>query len=296
MPQQLLRERFQMLRRGSYIVLPFDEAITRLYAGDIPPRAVTLTFDDGGHDFRARAVPVLAEFGYPATVYVTTYYATHRYPVFTVFFSYLLWKGRGRVLDLNGIVPGQGHVRLTTAAERAAVLERILCHVAKEKLDNNQQSHLGRLLASQTGTDYNRLCDKGILQIMSEEEISELSRFSAAVQLHTHRHRTPDDECLFRTEVRDNRDHLTRMGVQAEGLKHFCYPSARFKPEFVGWLEAENVRTATTCRSGLASPDTSPLVLPRFVDTCDIAPIEFEGWLTGTSQFLPRKSYRTMSQ
>jgi len=31
----------------------------------------------------------------------------HRYPVFTVFFSYLLWKGRGRVLDLNGIVPGQ---------------------------------------------------------------------------------------------------------------------------------------------------------------------------------------------
>jgi peptidoglycan/xylan/chitin deacetylase (PgdA/CDA1 family) len=289
MPQQLFRERLQMLRRGSYAVLPFNEAISRLYAGDLPPRAVALTFDDGFHDFRDRAVPVLAEFGYPAIVYVATYYATHRYPVFNVFFSYLLWKGRKRMLDLEGIIPGPSHVRLTTAAERAEALERILNHVRKEKLTDDQQSHLGRLLASHIGIDYDRLCDMGLLHIMNEEEISELSRFNVAVQLHTHHHRTPDDEYQFRAEIRDNRDHIAGMGLQAEALQHFCYPCGRFKPKFFSWLQAENVLTATTCQHALASSDTPPLALPRVLDSCDNTPIEFEGWLTGAYQFLPRR-------
>jgi peptidoglycan/xylan/chitin deacetylase (PgdA/CDA1 family) len=288
MPQEMLRARFQILRRGGYVVLPLGEAMDRLYAGTLPARAVALTFDDGTYDFRARACPVLAEFGYPATVYLTTYYATHRYPVFNVFFSYLLWKGRGKTLNLDGMLPGHRRAGVLTAAERAGVLKIILRHCEEEKATNEQRNQLGRRLARQMGIDYDRLIDLGILHIMSAEDIAELPGFGATVQLHTHRHRAPEDEHAFRREVRENRDHIARMGVPAEQLRHFCYPSGRYKPEFFDWLRAEDVRTATTCRPGLASTNTPPLLLPRLIDTCHITPVEFEAWLTGAGHFLRR--------
>ena len=41
-------------------------------AGRLPDRAVVLTFDDGFEDFHRRAMPVLDQYGYTATVFVTT--------------------------------------------------------------------------------------------------------------------------------------------------------------------------------------------------------------------------------
>ena len=41
-------------------------------AGRVPDRLVVLTFDDGFEDFHRRALPVLDEYGYTATVFVTS--------------------------------------------------------------------------------------------------------------------------------------------------------------------------------------------------------------------------------
>jgi len=40
--------------------------------GELPARAVVLTFDDGYEDFHTRAMPLLARYGFTATVFVTT--------------------------------------------------------------------------------------------------------------------------------------------------------------------------------------------------------------------------------
>lgn len=289
MPQSLFRQRMETLRRGSYSVLPYEEAVQRLYSGDLPPRAVALTFDDGSHDFRVRACPVLAEFGYPATVYVTTYFAINRYPVFDGFFSYLLWKGRGKTVDLTGVAPGLGRHTLATPADRLIVTDCIRAYCGKQAAGNEQLREIARSLARAVGQDYDSLCERGILHIMTPSEVAELSRFRVSVQLHTHRHRVPDNEALFRREIRDNRRHLASMGVPVDTLTHFCYPGGQHRPEFFDWLKAEGIQTATTCISSLASSESQPLALPRLIDTCNITPLEFEGWLTGTSQFLPRR-------
>ena len=92
-----LRRRFEILRDNGYAVLPLDEAVTRCANCTLPPRSVVLTFDDGLSDFAQIVAPLLAEFGCPATVYVTTYYSEKRWPVPPPILSYLLWKSGERM-------------------------------------------------------------------------------------------------------------------------------------------------------------------------------------------------------
>lgn len=289
MPQELLRERLNRLKRGAYSVLPFEEAVERLYAGNLPPRSVTLTFDEGKHNFRTRACPVLSEFGFPATVYLPTYYAVHRYPVFRVLFSYLLWKGRDRTISLAGIIPGGGTYSLGAKQDRDRTLNLLLAFIAGGKVSNEQRSDMSCKLSFQTGVDYEHLCQEGIFHLMGPDELRELQGYGVSIQLHTHRHRSFDDEGTFRREIRENRAAIEDMGVQGPPLEHFCYPNGTYFRSCFSWLRAEKIRTATTCQPGLASRSTNALLLPRLVDTCSMTPLEFEGWLSGVSHLLPRR-------
>lgn len=54
------------------VVLPLPEAVSRLYAGTLPARAVALTFDDGYASVVETAWPMLQRRGWPATLFVVT--------------------------------------------------------------------------------------------------------------------------------------------------------------------------------------------------------------------------------
>jgi peptidoglycan/xylan/chitin deacetylase (PgdA/CDA1 family) len=65
--------RWQMaLLARCFNVLPLPQALAALDAGRLPPRAVCITFDDGYRSVHDLALPVLREFGLPATVFVTS--------------------------------------------------------------------------------------------------------------------------------------------------------------------------------------------------------------------------------
>src|SRR5580704_13235694 len=51
MTAELLASRLQALRAMDCSVLPLGEALTRLRSGELPPRSVAITFDDGTYDF-----------------------------------------------------------------------------------------------------------------------------------------------------------------------------------------------------------------------------------------------------
>jgi len=84
-----LRRRFEILRDEGCAILPLGEAVERLARDELPRRSVVLTFDDGLYDFKARVCPLLLEFGYPATVYVSTFYCLNPLPVFDVAVDYV---------------------------------------------------------------------------------------------------------------------------------------------------------------------------------------------------------------
>jgi peptidoglycan/xylan/chitin deacetylase (PgdA/CDA1 family) len=96
-PRTLTR-RLDALRRLGCTVLSLPEAVDRLYAENLPGRAVVLTFDDGYHDFKAKALPLLKEGRYPATVYVTTQQWSGAITIEPLRTSYLSWRSiRGAV-------------------------------------------------------------------------------------------------------------------------------------------------------------------------------------------------------
>ena len=95
--------RLDLIERMGFRVLSLDEGVEGLYAGTLPDDALVITIDDGFHSVFARAAKALRERGFPATVYVTTYYVEHPNPVFRLAVQYMFWKSERRALDFSGL-------------------------------------------------------------------------------------------------------------------------------------------------------------------------------------------------
>jgi peptidoglycan/xylan/chitin deacetylase (PgdA/CDA1 family) len=281
---QTLERRLQILRDGGYTVLPLEEALKRLFEKTLPPHSVVLTFDDGTYDFYKLAYPLLKSFGFPVTVYLTTYYSDHQHPTFGPMVSYLLWKTRylGMVtLDEFGInLP----LDLRSETARQAAEKQIIESADNLNITGDEKDHIACRLAQRLGIDYQDMCRKRILHLMNEQEVRQLASEGVDFQLHTHRHWAPRSEDLFLREIRENRVRI--MSATGRPGRHFCYPSGEYRPEFCSWLSREDVISATTCDTGIADASSNPLLLPRLVDTSGRTDLEFEGWLTGASQFI----------
>jgi peptidoglycan/xylan/chitin deacetylase (PgdA/CDA1 family) len=281
-PLQLDR-RLEILRDGKYNVLPLALALERLYRGDLPPRSVALTFDDGTYDFSAQAYPRLQKHGFPVTVYLTTYYSDLQRPVFSLMCSYMMWKAQNRDVELREFgIEGRGVLHLAESRQKA--LNELLQWVNARDLNGKQKDQVASNLADRLGLDYKHLRQKRILQLLNPVEVRQLSAAGVDFQLHTHRHRTPFDEGAFRQEINDNRARIAAAAGDAK--THFCYPSGAYRPEFLPWLAREGIVSATTCDTGLATPQSHPLLLPRLVDTTGRTELDFESWLSGVAHFL----------
>jgi peptidoglycan/xylan/chitin deacetylase (PgdA/CDA1 family) len=290
MPPERFRRRLEVLRSGGYTVLPLDEAVDRLYRGELPPRSVALTFDDGAADFYTQAFPILKEFGFAATVYLTTYYCRFNRPVFDTALPYLLWKGRTRTLGRD-LIESVGEWWLSNPVQREAAWTAIRAYVISKGLGGEEKDALLEDIARRVCVDFAAIRRKRILHLMREEEVAEVAAHGVSIQLHTHRHRTPREEQAFAREIEVNRSEIEELIGQSPTRWHFCYPNGWHHPEFIRWLRDLDVRSATTCEPGFASPATEPILLPRLVDTTLLSEIEFEGWLSGVSAFLPRRMH-----
>jgi peptidoglycan/xylan/chitin deacetylase (PgdA/CDA1 family) len=281
---QKLEQRLESLKTGQFSVLPLGEALQRLRAGTLPPRSVALTFDDGGYDFFRQAYPLLKHYGFPVSVYQTTYYTSVERPIFNLICSYMLWMRRGEVIADGESLGLQKRLDLRSEASRSVVVQDLIQSSERDHRSGLEKDEIAAQLARVLNIDYDRLRAKRILQLMNQRELQEISRNGVEVQLHTHRHRTPEDEALFRKEIQENRSTIQK--ATATEPVHFCYPSGVYHPAFLPWLRKENVVSATTCDVGLAGRRSESLLLPRFIDHQNRTQLEFESWITGVGDLL----------
>jgi peptidoglycan/xylan/chitin deacetylase (PgdA/CDA1 family) len=289
-PPALLRDRLCHLRQNGYNIIPLGEACRRLRSGTLPPRSVSLTFDDGATDFASTALPVLREFDAPATVYLTTYYSDVGLPVFDVVLSYVLWRGRHRRVDLGPLCQRTEPLWAETPAERANAFHALYEYAITHGLDVRDRNTLAASVAALVGVPYDEILASGRFQIMRPDVVATLPRELVDVQLHTHRHRTPRDRDLFMRELRDNAACIRAVRGQDASLAHFCYPSGVYDGAFLPWLREAGIEYATTCLPGLASRDDNPLLLPRLIDTAARSELAFEAWASGFAALLPKRS------
>jgi peptidoglycan/xylan/chitin deacetylase (PgdA/CDA1 family) len=280
-----LRRRMELLTQENCNVLPLAEAVQRLQSGSLPPRAVTITFDDGYHDFYSTAFPIIESFNFPVTLYLTTYYVEYNRPVFDLMCSYLLWKARlqgslhwPEVLSNPCTLDDAGRQAATAAIKEFAL---------SRKLSGGEKDQLLARLAERLDIDYADLCARRVLHLITTEEARILAARGLDLEYHTHRHRVYRGRARMFAELDDNRRRLEAYTAQTP--RHFCYTGGFYLQEHLEYLAAYGMHSATTCFSGLCTARTHPLLLPRFLDTMTVSDLEFRSWLSGAASLLPRR-------
>ncbi len=288
MPVDMFARRMDVLAQSGAAVLDLGEALRLLRSGKLPPNSVALTFDDGWADFPTQAFPVLQKHGFPATVYLTTYYCRFNRPLFRYALAFMMWKLRSQQVENVAFdwLPRQLDFRTETS--RSDLVRRSDEHARQQDLSGQQKDELAAAFAEAIGFDYAGFCRSRMFRFMTPEEVTEMARAGIDIQLHTHRHRTPLDRDRFVNEIRENRRYIEEM-TGSDDRVHFCYPSGAVRPEFIPWLREAAVQSATTCENGLATRGGDPFMLPRLLDQYGLMDDEFASWISGLAAFIPKR-------
>lgn len=285
---ELFRHRLELLVQFRCNILSLSEAADDLRNGTLPDRAVVLTFDDGFHDFSSVAFPILESFGFPVTLYLTTYYVEFNRPVFDPMCGYLLWKGREKH-QLEWPELFQSPVSVSGAESREHVGATIQNFAKAKRLSGLEKDLLLIELASRLDIDYEDLCKKRVMHLINPSEAKQLAAQGVDIQYHTHRHREYRNRERMFAELRDNQRRI--VAFSSNEPRHFCYTGGFYLPQHPLFLKEYGMMTATTCKPGLCTSGSDRMTLPRLVDTASLSELEFRAWLAGTAALLPHRPH-----
>jgi phosphatidylinositol alpha-1,6-mannosyltransferase len=259
-PSELNLARFEQLLDfvgGNANVLPLSEASAALKRGTLPPRAVTLTFDDGYAEWIDNVAPALLRRGMPATFFVTT----------GQFEGGVLWHER--ILAAVRALPAQG-AQLPAGLGLYKDLDAPGC---RERLVEELQARLKYAPLSQRLEAIEQLESQACRALILPpgfDAASVRTLHSKGFEIGAHTvHHPILNECTAqqaRAEIADCKAELE--SIIGGSVHSFAYPNGRpgrdFRHEHVEMVKAAGYRTAVTTSSGVARAGTDPFQLPRF--------------------------------
>ncbi|MBN7797431.1 polysaccharide deacetylase family protein [Parahaliea mediterranea] len=280
-PQRFCR-RLELLAQWGYPVVSLEDAVSA--STPIPPAATVITIDDGWVGTYRHMVPALARHGYPATVYLATYYSQKQRPVVDVALQYL-FSGECDLpphIDIPGATAGS--VPLGTPQQRAEAQSRVEALMAALP-DDDQRQALLESLVREAGLDWSRVWKDRWFHLMSAEEVADAASRGICFELHTHRHRvvSAGHSCLSR-EIADNRAVI--VAETGREPRHFCYPSGIYDRSMWSELESAGVASATTTAMGLYRRGDNRYEIPRIMDGEAVSELEFEAEMSGVLELL----------
>jgi peptidoglycan/xylan/chitin deacetylase (PgdA/CDA1 family) len=283
--------RMQFLTDAGYPVLSLGEALARLDDGTLPTRATVITIDDGWYGTYKLQYPVLRRHGFPATLYLATYYLKNQTQVFNVALTYVLWKAGIKQLDLSVLDLGLEKGAAPRGVLDADTLFDRLMEIAESLHGAAARQQLLRRFCDAIGFDWRPMENNRIFAFMTEDEARDVVANGIDVQLHTHRHRFPDRGLDgARIEIEDNRRALDGVGMSP--LRHFCYPSGKCTEKCLSYLPQLGIDSATTTDPGFVRKGTPRYALPRFLDSGAISELEFEAEMSGFFELIRRTGFR----
>lgn len=280
MDKTTFARRMTLLADWGYPVVALGDVVANRSTGTLPDRATAITIDDGWYGSYSAMLPVLEFRGYPATVYLTTYYCQHQVPVIDVALQYVFHALDGDYSPTLSLPDFSfGPLSVATLEHRQAALVAAQEVVAALASDQQRQAFLQGLCVA-ANIDHVKLTAQRWFHLMDPLEVADAAARGISFQLHTHRHRISyqSHDCL-QEELAANGDCLERFtGRRGE---HFCYPSGRYSQALWPTLKKCALASATTTAIGLVDGNTSRYAMPRILDGQAISELEFEAEMSG---------------
>jgi peptidoglycan/xylan/chitin deacetylase (PgdA/CDA1 family) len=232
--------------KSCYRVMSLQELVARAAKGDVPERAVAITFDDGYRDNYDYAFPILKKYNFPATIFVATG---------AIGTGKLIWHdrvfdafrfatvGRARLDD-----PGAPELILDTDQARLRTVEKI-SRIAKTLYGDQRRRFIddleSKLRPNPPAGAEQRMLNWDQIREMQSAGIE----FGSHTVSHTILSRLPRAEMI--REIRDSREELSdRLGTP---VSSFAYPNggaADYTEEAKTVLRGCGYSCAVTCCSG----------------------------------------------
>ncbi len=238
-------------------VLPLAEAVTRLRQGTLPPRALSITFDDGYADNHDLALPILRKHGLAATFFIATGFLD----------GGLMWNDRvieslrayeGDRLDLGAL--GMGTHPTTSLAERKRAIEAIIGQSKYRPLAEREKT--ARRVQETAGTTVPHDL------MMTREQVKALTHAGMEIGGHTVNHPilANCDMDTARTEIETGKRFLEEL--IGKPVRLFAYPNGKpgsdYLPEHAELLKSLGFEAAVSTEWGVSTRHTDPFQLHRF--------------------------------
>lgn len=275
-PQEMHAERFDSLcawLAGYAQVLPLTEAVARWKRGELPARALAITFDDGYEDNVSVAMPILQRHGLTATFYITTGFLN----------GGCMWNDR--VIEALRLAPSEGvdfgewlttgPASLADWEARRQMAETLLLAIkylpTEQRLE--QVHHIEALCGAQ----------RRPALMMSDAGVQALRGGAMEVGAHTCSHPILSRLSLAEAEreIADGRDHLEAL--LREPVRQFAYPNGKPGQDYLpdvhpGLVQRLGFDAAVSTAWGAARRGDDAYQLPRF-SPWDLQPWRYQARL-----------------
>lgn len=282
-------EHLDVLAGSGRPLLEFGEMVEAMRADRLPPRAVSITFDDGYADNAVTAVPLLEAAGVPATFFVVVDAVDAE--------RELWWDELERIFLAEPELPGD--IDVVVAGERVseriggepAVLAGWRNHEPTDSVRAQLFVRIWRLLLTVGVDERDEAMDALVAwslrpvtarperRLMTSAELAAMVASPAAeVGSHTIRHPNltlPNDR---EREISGSRVALAEMIDRP--VATFAYPNGYHDGAAVDAVERAGYRGACTTESGIVRVGASPFTVPRH-GAGDVDGDTFERFLKG---------------
>jgi len=256
------------LLANHFNILPLSEAIDGLKNSSLPPRAVSITFDDGYADNYTNALPILQQQGLTATFFIASGYLDGG----RMWNDTVIEAIRGMqqpCLDLSEIKLGAYDIG--TTGQKLLASEQII--KAIKHLDFQQRAEYSHYMGQQAHSLPDNL-------MLTSEQLKAISASGMEIGGHTVNHpilaKLSDEEAL--SEIESNKQFLEQL--LGKPCRFFAYPNGKLGRDYLpcqtGLPKASGFQAALSTEWGVANKEAEIWQLPRFTPW-DRSPSRFMG-------------------